>query len=413
MNGESGSGYHSAGDQGTRRLGGVFSADHPKKGSPVVVLGIFFLCFSIGMATAVFAEEADEKTVVAEGVAQLQNGNITAARHDALRDALQRSLEQGAGVQIRAAAVVADDQLLEQIHTHTFGMVTGYTVISEKLEPEGIYRVRIRATIDPAAAEQSSQSMDILKPFMEFPRVVLAGDTGADQRSSSAAAVENRLRQAFCGRNVDVVDQSQRAVVDELIKRAFNRRKDSDRAALSAHHADVTVFYEITDRPGRYDGILWNAESTLRVTAVSTDTAQVIAAYEQSSPGVGTSPEEACKIAVSEAAQKIEDSLIAAIIAWWNNCFANGVPYVLVLGTGKQDNRLITAFKEEMAAVPGLVSVSQRSFGNGICELMVRYHRTGYRDFTSAVLLALHSTPGFEDVEMKASAGRMVLVNIP
>jgi len=339
---------------------------------------------------------SDEKTVIAEGVAQVQGGNSAGARHAAIQDAVRRAVEQGAGMMMDAATVLADEELTEHIRTHATGSVTDYTVMSEKQEADGLYRVSIQATVRAEPSSELKRRPAITAPLLNYPRVVLMPEAEVNVFSPLAAAVEARLRGVFSTSHLDIIGPAPEMTEHQ-----------------SSGYGEITLSYTLSQRPGRFDGVLHHAAVTLCATATATDTRQIIAVEEARCQGVGGDSEAAGEHAGCRAAERAGHALVAGILSWWEDCSANGIPYLVVLATPEQNDTVSAALKDRIRSIQGVVSLTERSSGNGKTEMMVRYKSTpGHGDFKEVVLKTLHGTPGLESMKLISATGRMLVLSL-
>jgi hypothetical protein len=90
--------------------------------------------------------------VTAEGRAA---GDLPNAREIALADALREAVRQGTGLDLLASTEVQNFTLsYDQILGSAFGHIQSYKVLETRLDPDGIYRVRVSAEVEkgtPAA----------------------------------------------------------------------------------------------------------------------------------------------------------------------------------------------------------------------------------------------------------------------
>jgi len=101
---------------------------------------------------------AKTTTVEAEGVGFVVGGNIAAARDMAINDARLRAIEQGVGVAVNSRTVIIKCLLVEDTLVNiSHGMVKNYTIISEGQDDKGVYRIKIRASVDEEELAETLQ----------------------------------------------------------------------------------------------------------------------------------------------------------------------------------------------------------------------------------------------------------------
>ena len=103
--------------------------------------------------------------------------------------------------------------------------------------------------------------------------------------------------------------------------------------------------------------------------------------------------------------------MMEKIVSWWWSYAANGLPYVVTLHTKPGADMQVISFQEQVEAIPGVVSLTERSSGGGITEMMVKY-KFGLADFKKAILTRIHGQKGFDKLHTELSKGRFVVFSI-
>lgn len=113
---------------------------------PLVILVLFAIVF--GAASFSRAEEVlPAQAVETEGSARIAGGDLARARNEAVRDALQKAVEQVAGRWLAPQEAATRSPLLkEQITDRAEGFIQEYRIVSE-LTAVDLYTVMIRATV--------------------------------------------------------------------------------------------------------------------------------------------------------------------------------------------------------------------------------------------------------------------------
>lgn len=113
---------------------------------PLVILVLFVIV--IGAACIAPAEEVlPTQAVETEGSARIAGGDLARARNEAVRDALQKAVEQVAGRWLAPQEAAKGSPLLqEQITDRAEGFIQEYRIVSEVTAGD-LYTVAIRATV--------------------------------------------------------------------------------------------------------------------------------------------------------------------------------------------------------------------------------------------------------------------------
>lgn len=118
---------------------------------------------------------AAERRVEAEGMAP---GEHLTAREEALADALREAVRLGAGVDITNQTRVTDLQLdYDRMFGSAFGYVRDYAVLESGLGSDGIYRVKVKATVgDTVPDRRDVVALQQMVRLKGSPRVALEID---------------------------------------------------------------------------------------------------------------------------------------------------------------------------------------------------------------------------------------------
>ena len=119
--------------------------------------------------------QAAERRVEAEGMAP---GEHLTAREEALADALREAVRLGAGIDITSQTRITDMQLdYDRMFGSAFGYVRDYAVIESSLGADGIYRVKVKATVgDTAPDRRDVVALQQMVRLKGSPRVALQVD---------------------------------------------------------------------------------------------------------------------------------------------------------------------------------------------------------------------------------------------
>lgn len=343
----------------------------------------FFLCAFPSTA------KDNSKTVMAQGVAAIQGDNIEGARTAAVENALRNAIEQGLGTMMDAKAIVKNDQLLEQIYTHTKGYVPEYEVIREKEADGGLYRVTISAVVKTAELKNRLAQLGIIKQMMGYPRLVIV-PLNANGSPEAAKSSGQSMAGFFTDKRFDVVADGPVKTTGQSADAAGN-----DPAAIGrARHAEIVVAYGLSAESSRFDGVMETVPVSLSARAIVTSTGQVLSSEQARVFGLGNSAHAALMDGARKAADQLADSLSEDIVGWWAEYTANGLPYHLVLNSSPGSARQVVDFQQKLQAIPGVTNLAERSSGEGTTRM-----RLTFKGRTTELKKQILSTvPGIDDV---------------
>ncbi|MBT4286774.1 MAG: hypothetical protein HOJ48_13630 [Desulfobacula sp.] len=373
---------------------------------------IMILCMAF-VTIFVSASYADTEIVtIAEGVALIQGDNIVGAKENAKNDALRQALEQGIGMLMDAETILKNDDLMEKIYTHSTGYIKNYTIIKEGEDKSGIYRVTIRAVTKTETLRNTLTHLGLIHQMVDYPRIMILPfpDKGMISLAEAAEAI---LVQQFTDRHFELVDPAKSKQLHNEAKDLLKVDTINNIAAKIGlqHQAEIVILYSVDTGASEFDGMMETATATMTTRAIVTTTAQILTADNKTLSGLGKTPELAFTKAANSAAQSCAEKLIPSIVSWWDNYTANGLPYIITLKTPPKADRLIILFQQNMESIPGVVSLSERSSGGGITEMMVKYKGKS-TDLKRAVLSIMFKHASFKDLYTVIIKGRFMVFSI-
>jgi hypothetical protein len=163
-------------------------------------------------------------------------------RDDALRQALRRALEQGAGVQIAAYSQTEHFVLVrDTIYSRAAGIVSEYRVLSESAGAGGMFEIEIEATVRPDAVARAWSEVQNVLDQIGRPRIMVWIEETIDGEPQSDSIVASRLEQMFGRSGFDLVE---RRAVEEIARREQEsalREQNVARLAALARDAGAHV----------------------------------------------------------------------------------------------------------------------------------------------------------------------------
>lgn len=353
-----------------------------------------------------------DQVVIATGVAAIQGENIAGARQAAIQDALRQALEQGVGLIMDSTSVVTDDDLMEKIYTHTEGYIKKYDVIKEQRKSGGLYRVKIKANIKTEALRDGLARLGITEAIMDYPRILIIRNP-EENISPESQTAEIELIKNFTDEHFNLVDSTKsRELHGEL--RDLLKVSSIDNVAAQIglkHHAEIVIIYSIQATGSEFDGIMEKTQINFQTRAIVTTTGQILTAEAQSIMGVGMTPALARIEGARRVSESISQNLKNKILSWWMDYIANGIPYIITLQTQSKGDWMVIKFQRSLESIPGVVSLSERSSGGGITEMMVKYKGNSVH-LKREILTALYDEDDFKNLHTMASKGRFLVFSV-
>ncbi len=174
--------------------------------------------------------ESKTVTVTAEGY----------NRDDAVKRALRKALEQGAGVQIAAYSKVENYMLLrDTIYSRAAGIVSDYRVLEEREGPGGTSIVTIEATVRPDAVAATWGEVQNLLDQIGRPRIMVWIDEHIDGRLQKDSIVAARIEELFAKAGFDLVSRN---AIEDIRRRALaEARREGNAAKLAQLAKDASA----------------------------------------------------------------------------------------------------------------------------------------------------------------------------
>ena len=343
--------------------------------------GIFLLCTMISAGSAIAQET---KSVVAEGVAAIQDNARDIARDAAIEDAQKRAVEQAIGILIDSQTQVENYQLIsDNILSQTKGYIKRYNVASETVD-SGLLRVRINAEVALGKLTEDLTGIGILLGRMHMPRTMIMiaeQNIGHDwnawwwghSEQTDMGVVENEFIDVFTQKGFEFIDHAT-AAKDIKVTAAY---KIQDLTAAQArtlgNQADaeiVIVGKALSKLYGEVGGGMKSVQADLSVKAVRTDTGQIIAAVTTHGAGVHITPETAGITAMRKAASEAAEELMGKILVVYAK-ETGGTRPVNITVTGLNKTQFVK-FKDVLRnQVRGIKNLHERGFNGTTARISV------------------------------------------
>jgi|GEM_PF-2562808 len=291
----------------------------------IMRINILPLVLILAISTAC-AQESPTVTVAVRGEATIFNGDLPAARDEALLDAKRNALEKVLGVKIRAETAVQDFMLADDtILTMISGYVKDSRILSEIQEKE--YLV-LEVECDVAKEISQEEAQKLMRNFS----CVVGFTTEVDGKQfADNNLLANRLIAELVKTDFDVRDASQLLSLEGFRSRlvAAAQRQDVQAArwigqqllsnVVIVGHARLEL-REKKEVPGFAGPVgVFVYDCWVDARAIEAESGQIIAQYApdvQGVQGTGSTEKKAINNALSEAEKAFSKDLISQLIAY-------------------------------------------------------------------------------------------------
>jgi hypothetical protein len=370
------------------------------------------------LALAPAARGEDFRTTEAVGQAALA-GDPLAAKAQAKDDALRSCVQQVATTIVTAATETDQAQLLsDKVYAHSVGYVRKVEVLDDR-QDGNTWTTRVRCEVSEAKLDEDLMAFGIAYRRAGMPRVfVLVAEQAIDATKATGwwqgggnAADLRVVENAF----MDRMEKSGFAFVDPEVLAGKVRLEaiGADPNLQQAREvgvktgAEIVIVGRAVAKPlGELqidNGTLFAAVANVSARAVRTDTGEIVATAEFTSPaGRGFEQTTAGRNALSEGGRQLARDLFAKIGRVWAR-EQSGARRIALAVTGVDDYARLAALKSALVqGVRGVKDVQERSMENGRAELDVTLAGTSQAFATE---LATRKLQGFTLKVRKVTQG--------
>lgn len=261
-----------------------------------------------------------EVTVVGQGM----------DKEEALRDAMRKAIERGAGTFIYSHSEVKDFALVKDtILARAAGFVQKYDIVSEAKSADGIIELKIKATVSIQGIEDTWGAVTTLLKQMGRPKIMVAITEKIGTEVQEVSTVQTRVEEMLLKSGFILVDQSQLKEIDkkDMASAAADDNMSKVQAIAKRFGAQlfITGMAKATAADVRDVGglVLHNYEGDANIKCFRTDTAQMLSAVPGiPTKGVQRAARSAAKQALDNQAQQIAPRVVADVLRFWMDCLA-------------------------------------------------------------------------------------------
>lgn len=359
----------------------------------------------------------DVQTTEATGQAPVA-GDLLAARDRAKDDALRNCVQQVATTIVTAGTETDQAQLLsDKIYSHSVGYVRRYQILDDK-QDGNTWVTRVRCDVSEAKLDEDLLAFGISYQRAGMPRVlVLVAEQAIDAsqatgwwqgggNSADLRVVENSFMDRMEKSGFTFVDAEVLQGKVKLESIGADPDVQQAREVGVRSGAELVIVGRAIARPlGEIpidNGTFYSSVANVSARAVRTDTGQVVAAAEFTSPaGKGFERTTAGRNALSEAGRMLAREMFTRVGKVWTR-EQSGLRRIAMTVRGVDDYGRLSAFKNVLVnSVRGVKDVQERSMEDGRAELEVALSSTSQAFATE---LATRKFQGFAVKVRKVTA---------
>jgi hypothetical protein len=317
-------------------------------------------------------------------------------RDDALKQALRRALEQGAGVELSSRSQAENFTLVrDTIYSRALGIVSEYRVLREG-PGDGAYTIELEALVNPQAVNAAWHEVQNVLDQIGRPRIMVWIDETIDDVAQADSVVAARIEQMFAKVGFDLVS---RTAVEELRRREGEAaRTEQDAAKLAALAKDAGAHLLISGRAnahragherlhGQVPAAFYNCDVQAQVYYADTGRLLASESLPSTRAGVRTQKEYSPQAARSALVQAtfpdasipgapppLARRLFEAVLEQWATQITSAGPIELEVNglDFRGFTALRNALRELREAGPGKIESVDADFGSGIGKFRIR-----------------------------------------
>jgi len=336
---------------------------------------LLFLSAFLIAASAPAQEEPAAKggrSVRVVAIGKAQAGGV-AAEDEALRDALRKAVEKGAGQFISSVSATQDYELVhDEIFSEVKGFVETYNVLRKYTEGD-VLCIQVEAVVSMDAFRAGWEKLQSLINKWGKRRFMCIVTDKIDNRDDQGHAAQAAIEKVFLDRGFPMVDKAQVEQVRERDLTGANLEGNLQQVAAFGKRFGAEVMLVGDANAGEADrrdiapGIsAWFYQPSVEIKAIRTDNAMIIAsesAMEQKgSQNRSAAAKEALGMAGAKVAKQIVNEVIKAMLK--DTMGQGNLVQLVVIEVGGLRN--VRTLERQLKAIRGINGVFQREMANNM-----------------------------------------------
>lgn len=301
---------------------------------------------------------------------------------EAERDALRNAVEQAVGTLVDSTTLVQNNMLInDEIYTQSRGYITNYTILSKRLNADGMYEIIINANVDTNPNSKLMNELTrlgIINRQLRDPKIaVVIPEYHIRARIPDPAgetAVIRKLIDAGFSRITDISDTRY-----NLNKLSALTKQDMENIARS-RNVDILIVGEAFSEgvgdvgkflsTGRNTGIV-SCKARLEAKIFIAKTGQIISANGTYGTAADLTEFIAGKKALNDAGEKMGDYIVEKLLNYGSSTRQN-----LEVVVAATDFNKINAINSAIQKIRGVESSMVTDYNNGKATLSVKFSGT-------------------------------------
>jgi len=329
------------------------------------------------------------KVVILEVEGRADAHSIT-ARDEALNRALRSAVEQGVGSIIDSVSMTQNFQLIEdKIYSEVKGYVEEYSILQEIPNSQGMYTIKIRATVALGMLQNRLAALKLLREKKENPRVMIVTSELIDGLESPGAVVSTEIEKLFLSRQIPLIDKSQMEMIKQRDAAMAYANPEKAVALGRRYGAELVLVVQATsdlvDTAQPYGQSVFYYSAQCSAKAIKVDTAQLIATDSIQTPRVGGGGRiPTAKKSLQQGGQQLANIMLTKIIESWRSDVYNTMNVQIILSNASLGRSI--KLQNALKKMPIVINAFEKSLVNGVIELDVEIKNATLSDLAIRIL---------------------------
>lgn len=342
-------------------------------------IAVFAVAVMAALVSSAKAEGKADVTVTKKGDNLVE---VTAigqgmSKEAAELDAKRKAIEYGAGADIFSHSEVKDYALVkDSVISRAAGFLQGYEVLSCKEDDDGVFNVKIRATVSVKGIEDVWGAVQVLLKEKGRPKIMVFVSEKVDGVPAELSTVQTKIEGLLLKSGFALVDQKQMKEIDKKDLAAAVSEDKPDRAQAIAKRFGAQLF--IT---GSVDTVIGEAKHVQgvpiytygakgNIRSFQTDDGKLLASENANEMSADRMKNVAGDKALAALGDKIGPVVQWDILRLWQDAFTGGGEVSLKVEnvTFRQKRELVKLLK----TIKGVQEVNEDQYANNVVELKIQ-----------------------------------------
>ena len=268
-----------------------------------------------------------------KGLKNLKKVTVTGSgmtKEEALRDAMRKAVEKGAGALIYSESKTKDFVLVKDtVLSRATGFVQSHEVISENESEDGVWEIKIEAVVSVKGIEDTWGAVTTLLKQMGRPKIMVFITERIEGRNVESSKVQTRIENVLLKSGFILVNKEQLKAIDQkdLTAAIAEDKPDKVQAIAKRFGAQLFITGTATATAGEFKRIggipIYTYQTDANIKCFRSDTGQLLSSV----PGAPTRGANrvwlsAANMSLDLQAKQVTPEVRADILQFWQDALA-------------------------------------------------------------------------------------------